>query len=461
MAGIGFVLRKLSRQDNLMGLFQAYVYSSLISTGPWIFTIVSLGGITFIAGKFTSIETISEFRRVVIYNFSFSLVFTAPVYMVVTRFLADSIYDRNVERTPGILVGSTLLVFAYEVPLSVWFYFGYANISSALAFSAVINFLLISEIWLISVFVTALKDYKTVVAAFGFGMLFGVLATGLLVDEYELIGILTSFSLGLSLIVALLVARIFAEYPYRFKDPFAFLVYFPKYWEVAVSGVTYNTAVWVDKWIMWHAPESDHSLTKLPLYPNYDSAMFLAYLSIVPSMAMFVMSIETNFFEHYLKFYRDIQQKATLKDIRENHEVLIKAILSSARNFIVFQGCLTVVFILMAGPMFNLFKINFLQISIYRYGVLGSFFQTLTLFINIILSYFDCRRAYMTLQTIFLVTSASFTLAAYNLGFRYYGFGFYLACVLTFVISAVYLMRYVLKLPYHTFVTTNASVQKV
>jgi len=459
MAGIGFVLRKLSKQDNLTGLFQAYVYSALISTGPWMFTIISLGAISYLAGKFTDVETLAEFRRVVIYNFSFSLVFSAPIFMVITRYLADSIYEKNVERTPGILLGGTAFIFATQLPFATLFYFGYANISNGLALSAVINFMLISEIWLLSVFVTALKDYKTVLIAFASGMGFAVASSAFLVDWFNLIGILTSFSLGLTIIASLLIGRIFAEYPYRFKDPFAFVKYFKKYWEVALTGVIYNAASWVDKWIMWFSDEADHSPTHLYLYPNYDSAMFLAYLTIVPSMAMFIMSIETNFYEHYLKFYRDIQNGSNFQQIQTNHQRIIKALIASARNFLVIQGSVTVIAILMSAQFFNSFDVNYMQISIYRFGVLGSFFQVLILFINVILSYFDCRQAYLKLQLLFFFSNMIFTLICLHYGFRYYGVGYFLASVTTFIASAIYMFRYILRLPFHTFVTTNASVK--
>ncbi|MDT8445675.1 MAG: exopolysaccharide Pel transporter PelG [bacterium] len=458
MAGIGFVLRRLSRQDNLLGLMQAYVYSALISTGPWMFTILSLGSITFLAGKFTSIDVLSEFRRVIIYNFAFSLVFSAPIFMVVTRYLADAIYAKDVKRTPGLLIGGTLLMFGTQLPPVLIFYFGYANINPALAFAATINFLLISEIWLISVFVTALKDYKTVTLAFGLGMGFSALSSAFLVETLGLIGLLTSFSLGLCIIIALLVARILAEYPYRFEKPFDFIQYFPRYWEVAAAGVTYNSASWVDKWIMWFAPEGDHSPTGLFLYPNYDSAMFLAYLSIVPSMAMFIMSVETSFFEAYLRFYRDIQNKAPLSQIRRNHKAILDSLIKSARNFLVIQGSVSVICILLASKIFLSMGINFMQISIFRFGVLGSFFQVLTLFVNIVLSYFDCRSAYLKLQGFFLVSNGVFTVLFLMGGFRFYGMGFFFASVATFVVSASYMMYYLLRLPYHTFVTTNASV---
>ena len=42
MAGIGFELRKLLRRDSLLGLLQAYTYAGLISSGPWVLSILGI-----------------------------------------------------------------------------------------------------------------------------------------------------------------------------------------------------------------------------------------------------------------------------------------------------------------------------------------------------------------------------------------------------------------------------------
>ena len=42
MAGIGFELRKLLRRDSLLGMMQAYAYAGIISSGPWVLSIVGI-----------------------------------------------------------------------------------------------------------------------------------------------------------------------------------------------------------------------------------------------------------------------------------------------------------------------------------------------------------------------------------------------------------------------------------
>lgn len=458
MAGIGFILRKLARQDNLIGMAQAYAHSALASCGPWLFTIIALGSIMSMSKHFVANEEIFNFQIIIIYNFAFSLVFSGPVFMVATRYLADKIHVKDVSNAPGMLIGSILIVLVTQLPIVSAFYFLYANLSLANSLLAVTSFLLISIIWVVSVFVSSLKDFKAITRAFGFGLILSIFCSTTLSEYFGSSGILTGFSIGLCFIAGNLLAKVFAEYPYRYKDPFAFVHYFKKYWELALSGFIYNIAAWADKWVMWFSPEREQLPSNLIFYSNYDSAMFLAYLTIVPAMAMFVFSVETNFFEHYLRFFRDIQNKANFKKIIQNHESMILSIKKSTRNFIVLQGSICVMVILMAPKIFDALNINYMQIGIFRFGTLGAFFHALTLFLIILLSYFDNRKAALIIQLVFMVCNIGFTYVTMKLGFTYYGYGYFAATLVSFIVASVITMRYIANVPYHTFITTNNSV---
>ena len=94
MAGIGFVLRKLTRQDNLLGILQGFAHSALASNGPWLFTIFAIAGLSLLTIHLRGQEELAAFRVIVIYNFAFSLVLSGPLLMVTTRSLADLIYEK-------------------------------------------------------------------------------------------------------------------------------------------------------------------------------------------------------------------------------------------------------------------------------------------------------------------------------------------------------------------------------
>jgi uncharacterized membrane protein len=459
MSGFGFILRKFYKQDNLSGFLMVCFHSAIASTGPWLFTVIALATIGIIGKGLVTLPVLMDFRTILIYNFAFSLVVSGPVFMVATRYLADCIHNRDVSPATGMLVGALSLIWGIELCIAGIFYFAYANLTFAMAVSAIINFLLVSAVWLVSIFVSALKNYKLTTYAFLFGMVVAVFASVQFALPYGAAGMLNGFSMGLMIIISLLTANILAEYPYSFIKPFGFMQYFKKYPELALSGIIYNIAIWADKWIMWFAPEAMKLKSGLVIYPDYDSAMFIAYLTTIPAMAMFFFNTETNFFEKYLRFHRDIQQKSSYAKIQQNHEAVTRSILGSAGYFFLLQGSIALLGVLMAPEIIKLLNGNYMQIGILRFGLLGAMFQILTLLLLVLLSYFDNRRASLYIQLAFMVMNVLFTLGSMYAGFSYYGYGYFMASFITFIIAAIVTVQYVAKLPYHTFVTTNSSVR--
>ena len=458
MAGIGFALRKLAQQENLLGVVQGYLHSALVSTGPWLFTILALAGVNLFALDLAGREELITFRLIIIYNFCFSLVFAGPLLLVCTRYLADLIYVKAVEEAPAMMLGALLLLFALQAPLVVGFYGVYANMTVMLKLAAIANFFVISGIWVVGIFLTALKDYRSITYAFLLGM-GAAFAGGIsFAYPYGSLGVLGGFTAGLAVILFSLIARVFAEYPYRLTRPFKFLSYFRRYWDLALSGATYNLAIWVDKWVMWLAPEREVHPTGLVTYPAYDGAMFLAYLSIVPAMSIFIVNIETGFYEQYQRFYRGIERHAVLSRIRADHAALIRNLLENSRNILVLQGCVAVATILLAPNIYALLDARIEQIGIFRFGVLGALFHVLVLFAMIIIGYFDLRRVLLMVQGYFLASNLAFSLLSLNLGFPYYGYGYFLACVTTLVLAYLLAAHSISRLPYLTFVRNNTSV---
>ena len=455
MAGIGFILRKLAEKNTLGSITSAYIHAAFASAGPWIFTIIALALVIKLNYQFSTLEMLQEFKIIIIYNFSFSLILTSPLFMATTRYLADTIYAQDTSEAPAMLISNIFITCILQSSISIPFYFFYADLSFATAIVAIINFILVSLIWVTGIFISTIKDYHSVTFSFLIGLTIGVAGSYLLGKIYGSTGMLTGFNLGMLYIIAALIAHIFAEYPYPYFKPFRSLGALKTYWPIALGGLFYNAGTWVDKWIMWFSPYAEKMPNNLISYPNYDSAMFLAYLTIIPSIAMFLLSIETSFFEHYLRFYRDIQRNATLRKIHLRHKALIKNIFENGRNFILLQGGLCTIILIMSPAIFDWLHINYLQMGIFRYGVLGVVFQALTIFLIIILYYLDNRRDTMLIQGFFFISNALLTVLSLQYGFKYYGYGYFLACLLSFGYAAFLTASYIAKLPYHSFITTN------
>ena len=359
----------------------------------------------------------------------------------------------------GALFGALALLWGIEIVIAGAFYLLYAKLNLVLALSAIVNFLLLSAVWMVGIFISALRNYLLITRAFLFGMITAAIASAAAAQSYGVAGMLNGFSLGLTVILGFLLGNVLTEYPYPIRHPFAFLSYFRKYREIALSGLVYNLAVWADKWIMWFAPEATRMDNHLMIYPLYDSTMFIAYLTTVPAMALFLFSTETTFFEHYTRYYRDIEQKASRARIEKNHRAIMRAISDSALNFFVLQGSIAFLGALMAPKIIAFLKGNYLQVGMLRYGLIGAFFQILTLFLLVLLTYFDNRKGCLRIQAVFLITNVAFTLGTIYAGFAYYGLGYFLSTFVTFLIACATTAEHVRRLPYHTFITTNASAR--
>ena len=459
MAGIGFVLRKLMKKRNLTGVLGAYFHASLVSSGPWLFTVIALGSFFFIFKSWPILEDIEDFRIIILYNFSFSLVLASPISILATRYLADCLYKKDVSEAPGMLIGAMILLYLLGIPIASLFYLGYAKFSWPLSLMAIANFQIITGIWLISVFISAVRYYKTVTFSFIFGLTIAVAAATYLGIFLGSFGMLLGFTIGLSCILASLIALVFTEYPKECRNLFNFMSYLGSYWDLALGGLAYNTAIWVDKWIMWFAPEAEVLPNRLVMYPTYDAPMFAAYLTIVPGMAMFVLTQETAFFEVYVRYYRSIQEHGSLKKIISEYKALIESVFYSGRNLLLLQCFICILTLLLAPRIFEWTGMNLMQMGIFRFGVLGSSFQILTVYLVILLSYFDYRKGALCIQLVFLFTNTIFTFISMNLGFSFYGYGYFLSALTSFLFAAILAETYMQKLPYHTFVTTNTSVR--
>jgi uncharacterized membrane protein len=143
---------------------------------------------------------------------------------------------------------------------------------------------------------------------------------------------------------------------------------------------------------------------------------------------------------------------APLRKIEKNHSVLIQAFRKHAINLLALQVFITFLSITMAPKIFELLDIRLIVFSMYRFGVLGAFFHILTFLIIIILYYFDCRKQTLFIQLFFLIANAVFTYITLKLGFSFYGYGYFVAALITFLVALPILIKHIEKLPFHTFI---------
>lgn len=455
MAGVGFTLRRMAREDSLWGTAQALLFSSILVAGPWLATIIALHAILFFGAPGMSPDDVALFRGVAGLSFQFAPLLIAPVGIIAVRHFADALYTRRVKNLPGLLVGGACvtLILATAAANILFDYLLY--LTNVRLLLAVIAFVSVALVWYFAVFCSAIRSYAFVAVTFLAGLGVSVLCARQL-QIVSLEGLLICLSVGMVLIAGALAGRTLSVVGSEVDNPLAFTSGFVAYPELAIGALALQAGMWADKWVMWFAPEarvlSGHFMT----YPGYETAMFLASLVCIPVLGLFVVSIETGFYERCRAYNFAILGHADLDTIRGHQVKMIKQAVSSLRIFSVLQGLMVAIAIFCAPSLYEYLGLPFVDASTFRVSCVATFFFMVVLFTVVLLSYFDARRYACAIQICFLVTNVIATIGSLALGDLYYGFGYLIACAVSASLAILLFSRILEDLPYFTFVANNA-----
>ena len=130
MAGIGFELKKLFNRRGLFAAFRAYGYAGVVCTGPMLLGVVLLLGVMFLCDITGSSRHSRELLVCMItYTLLASLTVTSFLSMVVTRFIADQLYEENYEAVlPSFWGSSGLMLIVGGILYGVFLIFGWISL---------------------------------------------------------------------------------------------------------------------------------------------------------------------------------------------------------------------------------------------------------------------------------------------------------------------------------------------
>ena len=218
------------------------------------------------------------------------------------------------------------------------------------------------------------------------------------------------------------------------------------------TGLFFNVGVWIDKFVFWFTDNtSQYVIGPLRASVIYDLPIFLAYLSIIPGMAVFLVRMEADFAEQYDNFYNSIRNGDTLKHIKYNKRRMIYTIRQGIFEIFKVQGITVVVLLLWGREILALVGISPLYARLFYVDVVAVSMQVLLLSILNVFFYLDCRRLAFFICWLFMTSNLLLTLLSLELGVSFYGYGYAVAAVLASVVGLVLLSNKLRRLEYETF----------
>lgn len=454
MAGIGFELRKILQEDRLLSLAKVYGYSAILSSGPWVISIIAILLVGFInLANYGPQSDVYRFQVVITYAIALasSLIITGIVQLPFTRYVADLIFrHREDEILPaffGAIFTAWLLGLPFIIPFYMWMFDGQ---SAAFIIGVIITFLVLCAVWIASILAASLKYYNAVVWTYFISYALIVFFSIYAGDTIE--KLIYIFFTGNAFLLVILMTLIIKSYNSDFFLKIDFFLAKNFYWTLAIAGLTYNLGAWIDKFIFWYHPATGYAVIgKLHASLVYDMPIFLAYLSILPGMAVFFYRLEADFAEKYDLYYNAVRNGGTLKVIQNYRDDMISVIRHAIHEIIIIQAIVDITLFLSVPYVFKFLHIPQLYLGLLYILTIGAMLQLAFMSVLAILYYLDRKKVAMWLCVSFFVLNTILTFASINMGPAMFGYGYTVSLLLVFTASIIIIRREMERLTYETF----------
>lgn len=448
MAGIGFELRKIFRKTTMSSQIKGIVFATMTTIGPTIIFIGMLLGINILL----DILNVSEsdkifFSSATLYLFLFSIIISGTTGTTITRFISDRIHENEEEYIPSAMFGSIMIVsiFAGIFAAVVVVLLYRDGITDLLMLSSLyILTLVVSITYNLMFFISALKEYMKISAAFFVAVIVGAIIFAVLVFATNLnvlTAILISMVAMFSLIDIILIYLVLTYFNYSNKKYFAFLSYYKKFPFLFLSGFLYIFTLYIPNILYWMYSDIAIQVSIFRVAPSYDMALFLAILVNLSTPVLFVVKVETNFFEKYQKYVGSLIN-GTFAIIEKHRKIMLQVM--DIELFYIYEVQLIITIILTCAGILLLPMFGFggMVLNYFLLLSIGVYCTYLMYFTVIFLYYFDDQLgSFMTTFTFFITTTLA-SLAALYLGVSFYPGALFVGGVFSWVVGFLRLRKF-------------------
>ncbi len=453
MAGIGFEIKKILRRDSYLAMFSAYAYAGIIGSGPWVLSILGVLIIgLFSLGVVLPHVLITQFQVTITHLIAMSLILTGFLQLGFTRYIADRLFEKNTDAILPNFIGAifitTLISGLIGMALAL---FAFPEQDAVYRLLLIANFVVLCNIWIATIFLSGMKNYKAILVLYTIGYGFAVVAA-IILRSFGLNGLLSGMLLGHFTLMSGMMLLIIRSYPSNHFIEFDFLRKKRMFASLIWTGFFFNLGVWIDKYIFWYTPSTGKSVIGVfNASLIYDLPIFLAYLSIIPGMAVFLVRMETDFVGFYQKFYDAVRDGGTLDYIEEMRDEMVETARQGIFEIIKIQAMAVLIVFVAAPALLKIIGISQYYLSLLYVDVVAAGLQVVFLGIMNVLFYLDKRVIALILTALFAALNLVFSLLSIQLGANWYGYGFAVSLLITVVVGLYWLDRKLAILEYETF----------
>ncbi len=443
MAGIGFSLRKMLKDDSTYSTrVHAWFHTSIVSAGPWLISILTINIVLAFSKRWGLPFAERELLiAAVIYSTLFSQLLTAPFQMIITRYIADRIYNEEYSYIKPSFWGVSMLISVLGLAAGMGFYSN-KDLPLEFLYIAVMLMIVLSILWMLIVYQSTLKNFKLITMS----NLLGAFVTFVLIilfsdnplqfERYSgATNLLLAYLGGIVFFTLFLLIAFLTEIKDDNGKVFHFIRYFhsvPSLWPI---GLFYTSAIWVDNIIMWFSPISINLFGIYRYAPFYDIATFYSYLTILPSIMLFMVLIETDFYVKCREFYLAVIRNGPLSELKVFADRMWRSLQRNILQTFEIQLFVTIIIIVISRSLFPVLGVPEESRQIFIIYALGAFCNAFVLIFLQVLLYIGERNRTLLLTAFFFFSNVLLTSLSLLWGEQFYGFGFFAASFLTMLLG--------------------------
>ncbi len=422
MAGIGWKLQKMIDRGSLAGTMGAYLTGVAVTSAPWLLTTAVLMSLR-VTARADGSASFLLIERIVTLVYALTVILSAPIHVVVSRYTADRLYDKRLDCIGAPLwraLAATLLLFlAVGIALAVAL-----RMPPGLGIAGVLLTVVVGAEWLLLSVGGGLTSPVVVLRAFCAGAPLGILASLWLYRGLGLgpVGYLAGFAVGQLVTVMILLRGISRAIPSDTDESARLLPAFGEYWLLALSSFVYYVSIWTDKALVWALVGRDAASL-------YSAVSAIAWFSVVPTFGWIYVQIETVFYRRFRAFYGGLGGgAANLPALRERAERLTSEATRILRGAALVQATVLTLALVGAPLLLRALALPASGVWPFRLAAVGAALQLMSLLEILLLYYFDLRREALAVSVALLVAEVACITAARALGAPLTA-GYALACL--------------------------------
>lgn len=453
MAGIGFELKRLFQKKGLLSMFRAYGYAGVICAGPMLLGVLLLLGVMFLCKHFGMGGHPQDLLvSMITYTLLASMLVTSFFSMVVTRFIADMIYEEKLETIMPSFWGSTGILLVVGTVL----YGLFLLVSGITPMQQILCLMLFGEmivVWNAMSYLTAIKDYRGLLFSFAAAVVVAFVVAYLLLSAgyVSIEAVLFAVCMGYGVMLCWNVVLLQRYFPQSKISPYLFLRWVDRFGKLGFTGLFVQMGLFVHLVIMW---ASEIGVQVQGLFygaPQHDVPALLAFLTILITTVNFVVSVEVNFYPKYRSYCALYNDKGNVQDIAQMQREMLDVLRTQLLYTAIKQLCVTALAIALCKLVLGNLPLGFndLMYGYFRTLCVGYGLYAIGNTLMLLLLYFTDYNGAFYATAVFAATAIGMSIASLWLPVEYYGVGFLCGSAIFYVVAMLRLNWFIKRLPYH------------